>query len=85
MAWRLPGKREEENRTFSGFRLDPNAAPVALADLMTDRQTYSAAGKLVASVEAFTETKYLPVVPLIDSNSVVRNKALTHGRGGTAK
>ena len=74
----LAGKREEEFGAFAGFRLDPHTAPVALHDLVTDRQTYSASCILRASVQAFKKPKDLLVILLIDPNPVVRDAKLPH-------
>ena len=69
----LTGKCEEKFGALAGFRLDPHAASVALHDLVTDRQTYSAPGIFAASVKALKQTKHLFVILSIDPNPVIYN------------
>ena len=49
------GMREIEGGALSGFGLHPDAAAVALHDLLADRQADAGAGVLVAAVQALED------------------------------
>ena len=69
---------EEECGAFTRLRFYPHAAPVALDDLVTDRQADSAPAIFSTAMQALKETKYLHVVLPVDANPVIRNAKLPH-------
>src|SRR5882762_10908204 len=53
----IAGHRELESRTMVSLRLNPDLPPIALNDLLADRQTDSVAGVFGPGVQAMEDDK----------------------------